>query len=263
MKTWIVPCKGSTFLIDDALKANQKDNGDMFVDWRQSNDFSVGDIVFIYKIKPEGYIRYRMEVTATKLNFYEATDKEVFWKDKAVFYDGLGGYKYVRFRLLTEYPKGMMTFEAMREHGLKGNIQGVMECKNEQLLAFLNGEIKEDIEFDSDATLLPDNKQYIEGSVHEEVMNTYERSAKARIACLEAKGYRCAVCGMDFETTYGEIGHHFIHVHHIVPISSIGKEYVVDGERDLVPVCPNCHNMLHRKNPPYTIEELKQHLRHI
>lgn len=27
---------------------------------------------------------------------------------------------------------------------------------------------------------------------------------------------------------------------------------------DLVPVCPNCHNMLHRKEPPYTVEELQK-----
>ena len=62
----------------------------------------------------------------------------------------------------------------------------------------------------------------------------------------------------DFEATYGEIGKGFIRVHHLVPISSIGKEYELNVERDLAPVCPNCHYMLHRKNPPYTIEELKE-----
>ena len=30
---------------------------------------------------------------------------------------------------------------------------------------------------------------------------------------------------------------------------------VVDIE-DLRPVCPNCHAMIHRKNPPFTIEEI-------
>ena len=36
-----------------------------------------------------------------------------------------------------------------------------------------------------------------------------------------------------------------------------GKEYKLDVDNDLVPVCPNCHYMLHRSEPPYTIEELK------
>jgi len=40
-------------------------------------------------------------------------------------------------------------------------------------------------------------------------------------------------------------------------ISSISKGYEVDPENDLVPVCPNCHAMLHRHDPPYTVAELK------
>ncbi|MBQ7426534.1 MAG: HNH endonuclease [Prevotella sp.] len=63
---------------------------------------------------------------------------------------------------------------------------------------------------------------------------------------------------MDFEEKYGEIGRGFIHVHHLIPISSIGEDYVIDPINHLVPVCPNCHNMLHRKDPPLTPEELKK-----
>ena len=71
------------------------------------------------------------------------------------------------------------------------------------------------------------------------------------------------VCGRDFETTYGEIGKGFIHVHHLTPIASIGKEYRLNVDTDLAPVCPNCHYMLHRKNPPFTIEELKAKLQEL
>ncbi|WP_422678748.1 hypothetical protein [Christiangramia echinicola] len=35
------------------------------------------------------------------------------------------------------------------------------------------------------------------------------------------------------------------------------KEYNVDPIRDLIPVCPNCHFMLHKRTPAFTIEELK------
>lgn len=261
MKTWIVPCKNSSFLIEAALKANlNEETQETFVDWRKSNDFSIGDVVFIYKTLPESRIRYKMEVTQVGMNFDEATDKEVFWKDKVVFYDGLGVYKYVRFRLLTEYPAEMFKLEALQRHGLKGNIRAVTECRNEQLLAFLNRKLEDGIDIIPESQTVSENEEIKEGAVHEVVMNRYERSSKARAACLAAKGYRCVVCGMDFESTYGDIGHKFIHVHHIVPISSIGKEYVVDGERDLVPVCPNCHNMLHRREPPYSIKELRMGL---
>lgn len=96
-----------------------------------------------------------------------------------------------------------------------------------------------------------------EGAKTKALVNKYERNPVNRRLCLNANGCECAVCGLNFESNYGEIGKGFIHVHHIVPISSIGHEYMIDPVHDLVPVCPNCHAMLHRKNPPYSIEELK------
>lgn len=68
------------------------------------------------------------------------------------------------------------------------------------------------------------------------------------------------MCGFDFEKRYGKIGGGFIHVHHLTPVSEIGKEYVVDPDprNDLRPVCPNCHEMLHsRRGNPLSIEELR------
>lgn len=62
---------------------------------------------------------------------------------------------------------------------------------------------------------------------------------------------------MNFEEKYGEIRRGFIHVHFFIPISSVGENYVIDPINHLVPVCPNCHNMLHRKDPPFSPEELK------
>ena len=64
---------------------------------------------------------------------------------------------------------------------------------------------------------------------------------------------------MNFEEMYGEIGKGFIHVHHIIPLNSIGKEYVVNFRNDLIPVCPNCHAMLHRtiNGDSVTIEQLR------
>jgi 5-methylcytosine-specific restriction protein A len=87
--------------------------------------------------------------------------------------------------------------------------------------------------------------------------NRYERNPLNRAACIEANGTRCAVCGFDFSERYGEIGNGYIHVHHIVPVAQLGEGYVIDPAKDLVPVCPNCHAMLHQKDPPYTVEELR------
>ncbi len=102
---------------------------------------------------------------------------------------------------------------------------------------------------------IPDNAE--EGALHKVAVNAYERSAKARQACIDHYGYLCVVCKFDFEARYGERGKNFVHVHHIVPLSSIGKSYVVDPIKDLRPICPNCHSIIHRTDPPCSIEHLQ------
>ncbi|MCH9704947.1 MAG: HNH endonuclease [Proteobacteria bacterium] len=99
----------------------------------------------------------------------------------------------------------------------------------------------------------------VEGAVKKITVNSYERDSKARRECIDHYRCKCNVCNFDFQKTYGEkIGSRYIHVHHIVPLSTIRKEYKVDAINDLIPVCPNCHAMLHKKNPPYSVKELQQ-----
>ncbi|WP_425291126.1 HNH endonuclease [Spirosoma linguale] len=88
-------------------------------------------------------------------------------------------------------------------------------------------------------------------------LNSYEKDLEAKQLCLEHFGPVCIICNIDFEYAYGSIGKNFIQVHHIVPASSIPKRYIVDPIRDLRPVCPNCHAMLHTQEPPYTIDQIK------
>jgi 5-methylcytosine-specific restriction enzyme A len=68
------------------------------------------------------------------------------------------------------------------------------------------------------------------------------------------------VCGFNFEETWGELGKDFIHVHHLKEISSVGEEYEVDPINDLIPVCPNCHAMLHHRRPALSVGELQSYL---
>lgn len=92
------------------------------------------------------------------------------------------------------------------------------------------------------------------------LVNTYERNPIARRQCIEHWKPICSVCEFDFEMKYGDLGKGFIHVHHLIPISEIGLTYQVDPINDLRPVCPNCHSMLHKANPPFTIDQLKERI---
>jgi len=97
-----------------------------------------------------------------------------------------------------------------------------------------------------------------EGASKSVTVNQYERSGVARAKCLAHHGYKCAVCSFNFEQMYGEIGKEYIHVHHIVPISEVGKEYELNPVTDLIPICPNCHAMAHKTRPALSIKQLKQ-----
>ena len=108
-------------------------------------------------------------------------------------------------------------------------------------------------EVDSDATC-------VEGALVRISVNGYERNWNARKICIDHHGYDCAACGFNFEKTYGSLGEDYIHVHHLVPIHTIKEEYEIDPVNDLIPVCPNCHAMIHREKPTLTIDELKKHL---
>jgi 5-methylcytosine-specific restriction protein A len=63
---------------------------------------------------------------------------------------------------------------------------------------------------------------------------------------------------MAFAEVYGPEVESLIHVHHLVPLSTVGQQYEVDPIRDLRPVCPNCHAVIHSRVPAYTIEEIRK-----
>lgn len=105
--------------------------------------------------------------------------------------------------------------------------------------------------------------KYLEGAKRTVRVNAYERDARARAACIQHHGCSCAACGLSFEQRYGARGKDFIHVHHLKPLAGLGKAYSVDPVKDLVPVCPNCHAMLHRGDTVLSLDEprglLRQH----
>jgi len=99
--------------------------------------------------------------------------------------------------------------------------------------------------------------ELFEGAIRQVSVNAYERNPEARRICIEHYGAICQICGFDFEKTYGKIGKGFIHVHHLKQMSEIGETYQVDPINDLLPVCPNCHAIIHKRKPPYSIEEMQ------
>ena len=100
-----------------------------------------------------------------------------------------------------------------------------------------------------------------EGAVSALQVNRYERDQRNRDAAILIHGAICKACGLDFGSLYGEVAAGFIEVHHTTPVSQLGPDYHVDPARELVPLCPNCHAVAHRREPPFSIDEIRQMLR--
>ncbi len=107
---------------------------------------------------------------------------------------------------------------------------------------------------------LPDEEMVgeAEGPHNFRRVKRYERSRINRAACIEIHGTSCNICGFSFGEVYGELGEGFIHIHHIVPVSEMGGKYILNPGKDLIPVCPNCHAMLHRGKAVLFPNDLKE-----
>ena len=96
-----------------------------------------------------------------------------------------------------------------------------------------------------------------EGARHDEFTNVYERNVEARRQCLAHYGRVCQACKANLIKIYGVLGSNIIQVHHLKPLSEIGESYIVDPINDLIPVCPNCHAMMHQRTPPFSMSEIQ------
>jgi predicted HNH restriction endonuclease len=165
-------------------------------------------------------------------------------------YHGNNGEQPAYFLLVGEYYKstGWEMWEEIQE-----------ALKN---LNLVSGDTENSIErLPTETSQFDENEMFREGKVVQVFVNRYERNQKARQACIKHYGNKCFVCNFDFGVTYGEIAQGFIHVHHLKRLSDINEEYEVDPITDLVPVCANCHSVIHLTRPAMTIEELKMRLR--
>ena len=248
---WLISSNDDIFRIEDCLAENKS------VDWQGSFSPKEGDVVFIYRSKPSQRICYMMEVTEINIPYRNTINDMKYWGEKhspkgATNPDEL----YHRLKLLKETTSQALHLREMQKFGKKSAPRGPERLSGHLLEYILNVFGSYQNGYDE----IEDSEGYFEGALKKVFVNRYERNRDAREKCIAAHGnnYKCAVCGLDFEKMYGEIGRGFIHVHHIVPISSIGAEYQIDPAKDLIPVCPNCHAMLHRREPPYDVEDLKK-----
>ena len=97
-----------------------------------------------------------------------------------------------------------------------------------------------------------------EGARTTVMANRYERSSRNRRACINHYGWLCWVCDLDFSEIYGPLGDGYIQVHHMVPVAEMGPGYRPDPVKEMVPLCSNCHSMIHRGESLLSPVELRE-----
>lgn len=108
---------------------------------------------------------------------------------------------------------------------------------------------------------IPEDQVYWDGDVKWLLVNRYERDTAARRRCIKVHGTTCTVCGLALADLYGPEVAGLIHVHHLTPVSEKGERAPIDPERDLRPVCPNCHAVIHAARPLRSIEQVQEMMR--
>lgn len=265
MANWLVTVNYNEFDLEKAFDTLPT------IFWKNSSTLEgkglqVNDMVYVYVTKPISKVMYQFKVIAHADKSEYPVAQKVFWKDKTQ----LGSIKeYAVFEKLQKVDKATLSFDYFLQQKLISDapIQGRRtdrdKAPNDPIRIFLDHIVNE---FGNDAleTNYPDeanveSKTFPEGAKQTVQVNRYERNPEARAKCIEFHKARCKVCEMSFDETYGMFAKDFIHVHHIKPLSEINEEYEVDPINDLIPVCPNCHAMLHRQQNgiPMTVERLK------
>lgn len=234
MKHWILSWRQKYFDLPSSLR----DYG--YVEWRQVNKLSVGDIVFIYCTNPIAQILYMCRVTKINIPYNDTINKKYLF-DLYNYHLNPTDF-YARLEPIAEASENNfeLSYLRLKQIGLKSRLQKGLP---------IDGNILQHILDNFDVIYNSSSNTYEEGKSFRVTVTSYERNPIARKECIEYYGgYKCQICGLDFEKVYGAVGKKFIHVHHISFISSMsGHGHKTNPSTDLIPVCPNCHAMLHRK----------------
>jgi hypothetical protein len=109
------------------------------------------------------------------------------------------------------------------------------------------------------------DKWFMEGGKSIRTHLAYERN---RNLVIEAKKeligkygrLMCNICGMSLEEIYGDIGKNVMDMHHITPVSEIDEKGPVKTSH-LIPICPNCHRIIHSTRPFLSVDDVRSNLK--
>jgi len=107
--------------------------------WKQSNNFQVGDIGYIYFSKPLKRIVFKFEVVACDLRYNKEMDVErKYYKNLQDFENAKQHNRFVKLKKIGECSNERLSIEKLMKHGLKWAPQGALQLSGENYEALLN-----------------------------------------------------------------------------------------------------------------------------
>lgn len=120
---------------------------------------------------------------------------------------------------------------------------------------------------DGTPVIVLDERTVTEGELRSRTAEYRKRSCELRNAAIETYTMQgrilCAVCNFEYAAAYPSLGDGYIQIHHLKPVSFMRGEQLSMAEalENVRPLCANCHQMAHRRQPPLPIDELRSILR--
>lgn len=116
-----------------------------------------------------------------------------------------------------------------------------------------------------------ENVLVYEGVKSSKKTTIYNRSKELRDFAIQyymssSGNIPCVCCSFDFEKFYGDLGKGFIEMHHVKPVFKYENDdmekTLFDAVKNIVPVCSNCHRMIHRnRKEPISVEILVEKIK--
>ena len=174
------------------------------------------------------------------------------------------GQRSGSFRI-TKYGKKYLSENITIVNYLLNNHLDSQELKEAFGKAHLNRNKPQEIEIFDENLIIYEGMEDITSS------KKYKRSKLLRDKAIqhftdENGRIKCKVCDFDFEEVYGEHGKAYIEIHHQKPVFQFDgddmKQTITQALKNLIPVCANCHRMIHRsRDNSLTFYEMKEILR--
>jgi predicted RNA-binding protein with PUA-like domain len=133
---WMLPSNANFFKIDDCLR----EVGHVY--WRQHNNFTIGDLIYLYGTRPDSRIKYLMRVETTDEPFNERMNDKKYWVDPSAYEEGKRVNRFMKLSTVRVINSKMLSYDLLRRHGLKQAPQSPMRLsssKYSELLSYIRG----------------------------------------------------------------------------------------------------------------------------